>query len=83
MHDEVETGPRCTGRQARQEAAGRQGVAAWASSHGAGARTRSIRELIEEASVDLFDDEVYVFTPKGEVKMLPVARRYRLRDRCR
>ena len=29
------------------------------------------RELIKSLRTDLFDDEVYVFTPKGEVKTLP------------
>jgi hypothetical protein len=29
------------------------------------------REFIKSFRTDLFDDEVYVFTPKGEVKTLP------------
>src|SRR5206468_9760085 len=29
------------------------------------------REFIKTLRTDLFDDEVYVFTPKGEVKTLP------------
>ena len=29
------------------------------------------REFIKTFRTDLFDDEVYVFTPKGEVKTLP------------
>ena len=29
------------------------------------------REFIKTFRTDLFDDEVYVFTPKGEVKVLP------------
>ncbi len=29
------------------------------------------REFLESVKVDLFPDEVYVFTPKGEVKVLP------------
>ena len=33
------------------------------------------REFIKTFRTDLFDDEVYVFTPKGEVKVLPAARR--------
>ena len=32
------------------------------------------RELIKSLRTDLFDDEVYVFTPKGEVKTLPAGR---------
>jgi GTP diphosphokinase / guanosine-3',5'-bis(diphosphate) 3'-diphosphatase len=31
------------------------------------------REFIKSFRTDLFDDEVYVFTPKGEVKTLPAA----------
>ena len=35
--------------------------------------TRPTRASSTRASrTDLFDDEVYVFTPKGEVKTLPV-----------
>ena len=30
------------------------------------------REFLETVKVDLFEDEVFVFTPKGEVKSLPV-----------
>ena len=40
------------------------------------------REFMKTFRTDLFDDEVYVFTPKGEVKTLPVRRdadRLRLR----
>ena len=29
------------------------------------------QEFLEDLKVDLFKDEVYVFTPKGEVKALP------------
>lgn len=29
------------------------------------------REFLESVRIDLFPDEVYVFTPRGEVKMLP------------
>jgi GTP pyrophosphokinase len=32
-------------------------------------------EYMRTLRTDLFDDEVYVFTPKGEVKTLPPARR--------
>jgi GTP pyrophosphokinase len=33
---------------------------------------RDPKEFMESLRVDLFSDEVYVFTPKGEVKSLPV-----------
>ena len=34
-------------------------------------RTKRIRRVHEELRTDLFDDEVYVFTPNGDVKTLP------------
>jgi len=34
-------------------------------------RTGSSMEFIESVKVDLFPDEVYVFTPKGSIKQLP------------
>ena len=40
-------------------------------------------EFLESVKVDLFPDEVYVFTPKGDVRVFPRgvdARRLRLRD---
>ena len=41
------------------------------------------REFIKSFRTDLFDDEVYVFTPKGDVKTLPGARRRSTsRTRC-
>ncbi len=33
--------------------------------------TRDAREFIESIKTELFTDEVYVFTPKGDVKVLP------------
>jgi GTP pyrophosphokinase len=33
--------------------------------------SRDAREFVENLKIDLYDDEVFVFTPKGEVKMLP------------
>lgn len=33
---------------------------------------RDPREFLETVKIDLFPDEVYVFTPKGDVKQLPV-----------
>lgn len=32
---------------------------------------RTTNEFIESLKIDLFDDEVYVFTPKGDLKKLP------------
>jgi hypothetical protein len=32
-------------------------------------------EFLESVKVDLFQDEVYVFTPKGDVRVFPAARR--------
>ena len=37
--------------------------------------TSDPKEFMDALKVDLFEDEVYVFTPKGEVKSLPPARR--------
>ncbi len=37
----------------------------------AGRRDRTRRSTCARLRTDLFDDEVYVFTPKGEVKTLP------------
>ncbi len=33
--------------------------------------SRDAREFVENLKIDLYDDEVFIFTPKGEVKMLP------------
>ncbi len=33
------------------------------------------KEFLETVKVDLFTDEVFVFTPKGDVKSLPAGRR--------
>ncbi|HHV62893.1 MAG TPA: bifunctional (p)ppGpp synthetase/guanosine-3',5'-bis(diphosphate) 3'-pyrophosphohydrolase [Firmicutes bacterium] len=32
---------------------------------------RDVREFVETIKIDLFEDEVFVFTPKGDVKSLP------------
>ena len=54
--------------QARRRAVARVGQAA----DGLAARTRPTRtSSCKNFRTDLFDDEVYVFTPKGEVKTLP------------
>ena len=45
-------------------------VAARSSSTGRATR-RDPQEFMDALRVDLFDDEVFVFTPKGEVKALP------------
>ena len=44
---------------------------------------RDPQEFIQNLKIDLYPEEVYIFTPKGEVKALPAgrhARRLRLRD---
>jgi hypothetical protein len=46
----------------------------WSGSRSRPARSDP-REFMETLRIDLFEDEVFVFTPKGEVKSLPPARR--------
>ncbi|HTB22719.1 MAG TPA: bifunctional (p)ppGpp synthetase/guanosine-3',5'-bis(diphosphate) 3'-pyrophosphohydrolase [bacterium] len=33
--------------------------------------SRDAKEFVENLKIDLYDEEVFIFTPKGEVKMLP------------
>ena len=55
------------GKDQHRRLAGVAAPAAWRRSR----TPRTPREFLDSVRVDLFPDEVYVFTPKGDVKALP------------
>ena len=74
MHETAELGIAAHWRYKRgtQSAADEEWIAWVQAADGRAARTRPTRaSSCKTFRTDLFDDEVYVFTPKGEVKTLP------------
>ena len=73
MHREAELGIAAHWLYKRgTKRAGRRGLARLGqAADGWGQDEADPREFIKSFRTDLFDDEVYVFTPKGEVKTLP------------
>ena len=60
-----------TYKRGRKEKADEEWNGVGAAVDGLQADEADPREFIKTFRTDLFDDEVYVFTPKGEVKTLP------------
>jgi GTP diphosphokinase / guanosine-3',5'-bis(diphosphate) 3'-diphosphatase len=73
MHQTAEFGIAAHWMYKQRSAAGKGSANAWVAQLADWqADARDPKEFMDTLRVDLFSDEVYVFTPKGEVKSLPV-----------
>ena len=73
MHQTAEYGIAAHWLYKQPSAAGKDSANAWVAQLADWqADARDPKEFMDTLRVDLFSDEVYVFTPKGEVKSLPV-----------